>query len=149
MLKVQVYGLKLVRERKLPFEATALNNSEASAKLICSLLKHKDREHLVVLAVDIQNCPVGLNIAHIGTLNATLASPREVFKFALLSNAAGVILGHNHPSGNLTPSPEDLSITRCLVGVGKQLEISVHDHIITTHKNRWASIRQTHPDLFY
>ncbi len=149
MLKVQVYGIKLVREGRLPFETSALTNSEASAKLIGSLLKGKDREHLVVLAVDIQNCPVGLNIAHIGTLNATLVSPREVFKFAMLSNAAGVILGHNHPSGNLTPSEEDLSITRCLVGLGKQLEVSVHDHIITTPNNLWVSIRKTHPDLFY
>ena len=65
-----------------------------------------------------------------GTLDATLVHPREVFKAALLANAAAIVLCHNHPSGEPTPSPDDLQLTRRLVGAGALLGVDVLDHVI-------------------
>ena len=147
--EVKLFSLKLVREGKVPFRAELVNKPSSSANIISKILRSKDREHLVVVALDTKLYPVGINITHIGTLNSTLVSPREVFKFALLSNAAAVILGHNHPSGILDPSTQDLDVTKTLIQIGKSLDIPVYDHIIVAPFNKgWISLRTTHPSLF-
>jgi len=69
-------------------------------------------------------------MCHIGSLNLSIVHPREVMKPAILSNAAGVIVGHNHPSGNPEPSQEDIQVTKKLVEAGKIIGIEVFDHII-------------------
>jgi len=145
---LSLFRIKLVRERRLRFKPESANNPSSSAGILSSFFKDKDREHFVVLAVDVKLRLVGLHVVAIGTLDKVLISPREVFKFALLCNASGVILGHNHPSGDPSPSPEDLSVTRQLVQAGKHLEISVHDHLIVSDKTRWVSLFSTHPDLW-
>jgi DNA repair protein RadC len=75
-----------------------------------------------------------------GTLDATLVHPREVFKAALLANAASVMLAHNHPSGDPSPSPDDCALTRRLVAAGHLIGIPVTDHIIIG-AGRWVSLR--------
>lgn len=145
---LSLFRIKLVRERKLGFKPEVANNPSSSARILSSFFKDKDREHFVVLAVDVKLHLLGLHVVAIGTLDKVLISPREVFKFALLCNAGGVILGHNHPSGDPSPSSEDLSVTRQMVQAGKHLEISVHDHLIIADKTRWVSLRETHPHLF-
>jgi DNA repair protein RadC len=76
-----------------------------------------------------------------GTLDATLVHPREVFKAALLSNAASIILTHNHPSGDPTPSPDDHQLTRRLVDAGRLIGVEVLDHIIVGD-GRYFSFRE-------
>ena len=73
-----------------------------------------DREHFVVLCLNVKNQPTHINIAHIGSLNASVVHPREVFKPAILANAASIMVFHNHPSGNPEPSPEDIEVTHRL-----------------------------------
>jgi len=80
--------------------------------------------------LDTKHKVIGINTVSIGNLNSCLVHPREVFKPAILSNTAAIILGHNHPSGDTKPSNEDIEITRRIAEAGKLLSISVLDHII-------------------
>ncbi len=93
-------------------------------------LAMEDREHFVCLYLDIQNRVIASHTVSIGSVCMTMAPPREVFKAAILANASHVILAHNHPSGNTTPSVPDRKLTECLVKAGELLEITVLDHII-------------------
>ncbi len=87
-------------------------------------------EKFRVVVLDTKNRVVKEKVISEGTLNASIVHPRDVFRFAIVNSAASVILMHNHPSGDPTPSQEDIDITRRLVEVGKLMEISVLDHII-------------------
>lgn len=89
-----------------------------------------DREMFIVLSLDTKNQPVSINICSIGSLNASIVHPREVFKTAILSNAASIIVAHNHPSGNPKPSKEDINITDRLKECGMIIGIPIVDHII-------------------
>jgi DNA repair protein RadC len=82
------------------------------------------------LLLDIKNKVIGINTVSIGNLNSSIVHPREVFKPAILSNAASILLAHNHPSGDPEPSREDVAITTRLVEAGKILGIDVIDHLI-------------------
>lgn len=97
-----------------------------------SYLRDKTREHLAVLYLNARNEMVFKKHLFVGTLNANLAHPREIFEHALLQNAASVILVHNHPSGDPEPSKDDLEITKRIVEAGKIMGIDVLDHIIIT-----------------
>jgi DNA repair protein RadC len=90
------------------------------------------KEHFVVFFLDIRNQVVKREVISIGTLNASLVHPREVFEPAIREGAAQIILSHNHPSGIVEPSEEDISLTSRLIEVGKILGIEVIDHIIVS-----------------
>ena len=92
------------------------------------------QEVLVVLTLDTKNGVIDRHLVTIGTLNCSLAHPREVFRPAISDNAAAIVLAHPHPSGDPTPSPEDVRITRQLVEAGRVLEINVADHVIIGRK---------------
>ena len=124
-----VYSIKLVREREIPY-SSKISSSLAAHSLLAEYLKDADREHFVVLLLDAQNQVIGLNTVAIGSLTAATVHPREVFKPAILANANAVMLCHNHPSGDLAPSEQDLTLTRLLVLAGQALGIKVVDHLI-------------------
>lgn len=98
--------------------------------LVQQYLKGADREHFVVLMLNAQHEVVGIHTATIGTIDGSLIHPRELFKAAILANAVAVIVAHNHPSGNVTPSPEDRTVTNQLCDAGKVLGIPIIDHVI-------------------
>lgn len=104
------------------------------AQDVWSLLREEvevfDREHFLSLLVDGRHKAIGLEEVSVGTVTASLVHPREVFKAAYLANATGLILIHNHPSGDPTPSPEDREITTRLKEAGKLLGVNVLDHVI-------------------
>lgn len=89
-----------------------------------------DREHFVAFHLDARNRVRSFETVAIGSMVAAIVHPREVFKGAILANAAGIILAHNHPSGDTGPSPEDIAITKRLHEAGRILGIDVLDHII-------------------
>ena len=89
-----------------------------------------ETETMTVLCLDAKNGMRSAEIISMGLLDASLVHPREVFRVAILKNAAAVVLVHNHPSGDVTPSAEDIRITRQLVEAGKIVDIKVQDHII-------------------
>lgn len=89
-----------------------------------------DRESMIVLCLNTKNAIISCMTTSIGSLNANVVHPREVFKQALLDSAAHIIVAHNHPSGDPTPSREDIEITKKLVEAGKIIGIEVLDHVI-------------------
>lgn len=99
------------------------------------------KEHLLVVSLDNRNKIISIDIVSIGTLNSNLIHPRETFEVAIKHHAAQIILCHNHPSGELTPSKEDIMVTKKLVSAGKLLDIKVIDHLIIS-KDRFFSFRQ-------
>lgn len=140
---VPVFRVQLVREGIQNLGSRAeMNDAWDVAKLLTRYLEHEDREHFVILMLDVKNRLIGIHTVSIGSLCAAIVSPREVFKAAILSNAASIILAHNHPSGDLTPSPEDLNVTEVLRKAGKILDIEVLDHVIVGGPERFTSLRR-------
>lgn len=111
---------------------------------VCSLLmedlRDLDREHFLALLLNTKNQVLATETISIGTLNASMVHPRELFKIAIRRSAAAVILAHNHPSGDPTPSREDISLTKRLIEAGEILGIDVLDHIIIGD-NRFTSLK--------
>jgi DNA repair protein RadC len=128
--RVSIVSVKLVKESSLLYKERCICSPEDGYKLLKPFLEEKDREHFIVVSLDTKNQPVSINICHIGSLNASIVHPREVMKSAILSNAASIIVGHNHPSGKTEPSREDIEVTKRLVEAGKIIGIEVLDHII-------------------
>ena len=116
-------------ERKLYSEKEIVCSSDAVA-LLSKELGEYDREVFCVLHLSPRGLPLSASITSMGELTSTLVHPREVFKSAVLSSAAGIMLLHNHPSGNLTPSEEDIKTTERIAVCGRVLGIPVVDHII-------------------
>ena len=128
---VPLYTTRLVRERSFTFPTRDQVRSPADAALVLAeYFSDRDREEFVVVFLDTANTLTGLHVASVGGLAASIVEPRQVFKAAVLANAASVLLAHNHPSGNPEPSREDVAITRQLVEAGKVMGIPVHDHLI-------------------
>ena len=105
-----------------------------SARDIYDLLGHEmgrlDREQIRVVMLDTRNGVIDVEIVSIGTINSCIGHPREIFKSAIVKSAASIIIVHNHPSGDPSPSPEDFALTKRLIGVGKFLGIEVLDHVV-------------------
>ena len=106
----------------------------------CKSFRKAKKEHFCVLFLDTQNHITGKEVISIGTLNASLIHPRETFRTAIIKNCCSVIVVHNHPSGSLEPSDEDLAVTKRLKDAGKLLGIEVLDHVIVT-ADSYASLR--------
>jgi len=100
------------------------------ANLMMERLRYEVREHFVVVMLSTKNHVLGAPVVSVGSLNASLVDPKEVFRQALEYSAAAVVLVHNHPSGDPSPSPEDIALTKRLVQGGQILEITVLDHLI-------------------
>jgi len=105
------------------------------------LLEEKEKEHIVVMYLDTKNRINKHETVSIGTLNASLIHPREIFKTAIKENTNAIIVAHNHPSGDPTPSKDDCEITRGLRAAGELLEIQMLDHVIIG-KNNYYSFRE-------
>jgi DNA repair protein RadC len=104
-------------------------------------MRDKTREHLMVIFLNARNEMIYKKPMFIGTLNANLVHPREIFQEALKQNAASVILVHNHPSGDPDPSEDDLTITKRIVEAGKIMGIDILDHVIIT-RNKVFSFKE-------
>jgi len=126
-----MYELKIIRERKAGYgRRHPLRSSRDIYETFRARFARADREEFVVLLLDAKNTFLGFHVVSVGSLTASLVHPREVFKIAVLGNAASLILLHNHPSGDPTPSAEDQAITTRLCQVGEVLGIKVLDHVV-------------------
>jgi DNA repair protein RadC len=133
--------LALVREGSVPTEWNKqVREAGDVARLMSPLAADLDREHFWTIFLDGKNRVTGLNLVSIGTLTAALVHPREVFKAAIAGTAAAIILCHNHPSGEATPSAEDLALTKRLGEVGELIGIRVLDHIVLGHDATFRSL---------
>lgn len=140
--RVAIVSVKLVKEGNLYYANRTIRNPRDGAELCRKFLGSVDREHFVVLCLNVKNQPTHINIAHVGSLNASVVHPREVYKPAVLANAASIMAFHNHPSGNPDPSPEDIEVTHRLHQVGEYLGIQLIDHIIIGDEGRYTSLRE-------
>ena len=117
-----------VQQKEIPHVSQKVKRSEDST---CKgLFDGTDREIFAVFMLDGKNRIVSYNLVSLGSLNQSIVHPRETFKAAILANAAAVIMVHNHPSGDTTPSTEDTELTRRMIQAGEVLGIKVLDHII-------------------
>ena len=130
-LGLDVVKIRLVKERT-PSAYKAVDTPEKAIELIKKELSTYDREVVCVVNVRTDCTPINLNIVSMGSLNASICSPRDIFKSSILSNAAGLFLFHNHPSGRCQPSRDDYSITKRIEEVGTLLDIPLLDHIIVS-----------------
>lgn len=128
--RLEVVRIALVKDRPFLYEANKLIRPADCAEAFRALLPDVDREHFVVFSLDGKNRISSANIVAIGSLNQAIVHPREVFKSAILSNAAAILIAHNHPSGDPQPSAEDRAVTRRLKEGGELLGIKVLDHIV-------------------
>lgn len=105
-------------------------DSAAAVFNACAEISSYTQEVLMVLALDAQNRLIGKKIVFVGTANMGLVHPREIFKYAIECNAVNIILAHNHPSGELRPSKEDIAATKRMKSAGEVMGITLLDHVI-------------------
>lgn len=128
----KVYEIVSIKQvvRESEFPRITVRSPEDAAHAIQKEISDEDREIFLVLCLNTKNEVVAIHRASVGSINSAIVHPREVFKAAILNNAASIIVSHNHPSQNPSPSPEDLEVTNRLVSAGEILGIEVLDHII-------------------
>lgn len=124
-----------------PMSRPVVNSPQDVAHMVMEEMRHLDREHFRVLSLSTKNHVLGISPISIGSLNSSLVHPRECFKEAIRRNSNAIILLHNHPSGDPTPSKEDIEVTRRLADGGKILGIEVLDHVVIGD-NRYVSLKE-------
>lgn len=127
--ELKVVNIRLVKEPSL-YSTEPIKNPQDVLNMVARELASYDREVFAILNLKTNGQVINLNICSVGTLDASMVSPREVFKSSILSNAGAFIAIHNHPSGNLSPSSEDKETTKRLQKCGELLDIKMLDHII-------------------
>jgi DNA repair protein RadC len=124
-----VYERLAIGEGTSEYSAKAISNAQEVYYLF-SFLQQETKEHFIALHLDAKNRILCIDKVSVGTMTTSIIHPREVFKTALLSSAASLLLIHNHPSGDPTPSREDILITEKLKGAGEIMGIALLDHVI-------------------
>lgn len=124
-----------------PTTRPVINSPQDIAHLVMEEMRYLDREHFRIVSLSTKNHVLGISSISIGSLNSSLVHPRECFKEAIRRNSNAIILLHNHPSGDPTPSREDIDVTRRLADGGQILGIEVLDHVIIGD-NRYISLKE-------
>lgn len=142
MTAVNVVRIELIKERNFKYSGSRqVRCADDAASILFEYIGNTDREEFVAMVLSTKHYVNALNTVSIGSLDASLVHPREVFKPAILANASDIIVGHNHPSGDPSASPEDIAVTKRLVEAGRMLGISVLDHIIVGDPGRFTSMQ--------
>ncbi|MBU4557206.1 MAG: DNA repair protein RadC [Actinobacteria bacterium] len=130
-MTLQMVSTYLVRET-VSSELNSVSTPEDAAKVVRDLFDfdHLDREQFVALALNTKNRVIGAWAVSVGSLNASIVHPRELFKPAVMLSAASIVIAHNHPSGDPTPSGADIQLTRRIVKGGDVLGIELLDHVV-------------------
>ena len=137
-LPVPVFGVRLVRERD---HNTATVRTPADAARLCSeLLEGYDREVFLAVALSTASRVIGAHVCHVGTVDASVASPREVYRFCLLCNARSVLVAHNHPSGNVEPSRADVEVSKQLKAAGEAIGVRLVDSVVCGFDEAYTSL---------
>ena len=125
-----------------PDERVIIHSSQDVANLLTAEMSSLDQEHLRVLLLNTKNEVLAVQEVYIGNVNTSVVRPAEIFRSAVRDNAPSIIVVHNHPSGDPTPSKEDITITREMVSAGELLGIELLDHIIVGTGSRHISLRE-------
>ncbi|MXZ90722.1 MAG: JAB domain-containing protein [Chloroflexi bacterium] len=125
-----------------PEERAQISCPQDAANLVSAEMELLAQERLVVLLLNTRNQVVARRTIYIGTVNSSAVRPAEVLRPAIRENAPSIIMVHNHPSGDPTPSPEDVAITRDLVAAGKLMDIELLDHLVIGQAGRFTSLKE-------
>ncbi len=132
-------GRRLLAES--PDARPQINNPSDAAHLVQLEMSLLSQEEVRVVILDTRNRVLGIHTVYVGSLNVSVVRLAELFREAIKHNAAGIIVVHNHPSGDPTPSPEDVRLTEAIIQAGKLLDIEVLDHLIIGH-GRFVSLQE-------
>ena len=140
--KLDVVSIRLVKDAPL-YSGHSIKRPLDAVTLVGEQLCEMDREVLCVINLCSDGKPINCSFVSVGTVNESMAHPREIFKSSILSNAASMIIVHNHPSGNLTPSKNDTMITDRMIKMCSYMGIPLEDHIIVGGDNtRYFSFKE-------
>ncbi|WP_028987566.1 JAB domain-containing protein [Thermicanus aegyptius] len=131
--RINIFSVRLIREASGLYDVEKVIDNPVSAEGLIRKVLHLHEspvEKFGFLSLNVRNKVTGVHVVSVGAINYTLIDPRSVFVSALLNNATGIILFHNHPSGDPSPSKEDVELTKRIVKGGEILNINVLDHII-------------------
>ena len=138
--KLEQVAIRMVEQPPL-YSNEPMNNPDVAIRVMNEFLSQMDRELFCIVNLQADLTPINMNIVSVGSLNEALINPREIFKSAILSNAHSMMLIHNHPSGNLTPSTSDIQTTARMQELGELMGISLVDYIITGRNGNYYSFR--------
>ena len=139
--RVNLVSLKVIKESSVLYSNRRISTPIEAVNLLRNLLEDCDREKMLVCCLNTKNEPTNISVVSIGSLNSSIVHPREVFKTAIISNSASILIAHNHPSGNSTPSKEDINITERIKKSGEIIGIKMIDHIIIG-ENSYTSLKE-------
>lgn len=139
--RIQLVDVVLERKGSQLFSGRRVRSPEDAANIIRDFIGDSDREKFVVLGMSTKNEPQLLQVVHTGSISASIVHPREVMKALILSNSCSCVLAHNHPSNDVTPSPEEIDVTNRLLAAGNILGIDVMDHLILA-SDKFLSLKE-------
>lgn len=140
--RVDIVRVQMVRDSSLLYPQRTVRMAKDVVELMLRFLDESDREQFILLCLNTKNQPTAIHTVSIGSLDASIVHPREVFKAAILANASSIIVGHNHPSGDPIPSREDINVTHSLKQVGELIGIPVLDHVIVGTEGAFWSMKE-------
>ena len=128
--RIPMYKLSMVRDGSVCADRRVVCNAQDLSPLLVEYFRGHDREEMLAVLLDAKHIIVGLHTVSIGSATLSIVHPRETFKAAIVGQASAIILAHNHPSGDPTPSQEDRDLTKRLREVGELIGIPVLDHLV-------------------
>ena len=146
--KISVVHLEIVKEREIPWEEKQILGPGDAKELGYSVFKKFNKECMIAACLNGRNEPVSFEVIALGGSSECQISIPEVFKTALLSNSRAIILYHNHPTGNPSPSMADRRFTKRILKCGKFLGIDIHDHIILGDEGNYYSFLEEEKELW-
>ena len=139
--RINIVSIKMVKESSFLYQTRQILSPRDAYEMIKEQLEGLDREQFIIACLNTKNEPTNITVVSVGTLNKAIIHPREVFKTAILSNAASIMAFHNHPSGETTPSQQDIQLTNRLYEAGELLGIKLLDHLIIGD-NSFTSLKE-------
>lgn len=125
-----------------PDERPQIKSPSSAAPLFLSRMAGAEQEEMHVMTLDTRNRVMGIHTVYKGSLNTTMVRVGELFREAIRSNSAAIIIAHCHPSGQPDPSPDDVAVTQQVVSAGKLIDVDVLDHLVIGVGGRWISLRE-------
>src|SRR6056297_1511549 len=144
-VNIQKFSLRVVKETGGRYDLNKTMDTPVDAVRILNEIVELDKraeEIFVIITMDVRNSITGLFEVSVGSINSSIVTPREVFKKAILQNAVFIILAHNHPSGFVEPSSNDIEITKRLIEIGELIGIKVVDHLILGRNDIFLSMKR-------
>lgn len=139
---ISITTIKQVIDKTIKVKVNKIVSPRDVSLLAHSLIGDSDREYFLVIHVSTKNRVNSVDIAHIGSLNTCTIHPREILKGAILSNSAAIVLAHNHPSLDLTPSHEDIQFTKRMQDASQIMGIDLLDHLIVNQNQDYYSMKE-------